>query len=97
MAASDTTDELLAMMRGMTAADLSVVAAASEMPDAAMTTMPGSANDTLWSKMTRLGWLNVETEEIPVEGSQAIVLRGFTMTAVGTQPIAGLLQRLRQG
>lgn len=55
---------LLARMRMMSAADLSVLEAAAQEPSGEqpvlLTTVPGSANDQLWSEMAKLGWLSEE-------------------------------------
>ena len=49
-------EALLKRMRGMSAADLSVLLASSKTPDSNMTTGPGSPNEILWSEMVELGW-----------------------------------------
>lgn len=66
------TEALLERMRSMSAADLSVLEAAIKQPSGEqpvlLTTIPGSANDQLWSEMTKLGWLSAEPPlAVPVQ------------------------------
>ena len=53
--------ELMTLIRVMSAADLSILHAALEELGAErpimVTTTPGSNNDVLWSKMLALGWM----------------------------------------
>jgi hypothetical protein len=60
MVADDSNESLMAQMLTLSAGDLSVLEASLAKPDSTMMTVIGSANDRLWSKMERRGWLKKE-------------------------------------
>lgn len=82
---------LLQRMLKMSAADISVLEAASKTPGSGMTTTPSSANDALWSETQELGWTTVKGEELPLGEGKSFLLRVFTITPAGSQPISELL------
>ena len=82
--------ELLALIRVMSAGDLSILQAAiqelgQERP-VMVTTTPGSNNDVLWSKMAALGWMSAaEPLDVPVHS------KVFVLNTTAKEPISTLL------
>ena len=97
MATQAQIDALLQRMRGMSAADISVLAASSQTPESSMTTAPGSANEALWSEMVGLGWMIRREEELELPGRAPLVMKIYTISPDGLQPILDLLSVLSQG
>lgn len=82
-------EQLFQRLRRMSAGDISVLRASLETSNSEMTTMPGSANDSLWSEMVTLGWMSKRTDAV---GPIQILL--FKVEPAGTEPIRALLQQL---
>jgi hypothetical protein len=82
--------ELMTLIRDMSAADLSILQAVleelgSERP-IMVTTTPGSNNDVLWSKMVALGWMSAaEPLDVPVQ------TKVFVIEPTAKEPISTLL------
>jgi hypothetical protein len=60
MTTDESDESLMAQMLTLSAGDLSVLEASLGKPDSVMLTVIGSANDRLWSKMEKRGWLKKE-------------------------------------
>src|SRR5579862_8137796 len=97
MATQAQMDTLLQRMRGMSPADISVLAASSQTPESSMTTAPGSPNEALWSEMVALGWMTRREEELELPGRAPLVMKIYAITPAGVEPILNLLSLLSQG
>ena len=82
---------LLARLRMMSDADLSVLHAACGEPDSRMMTVAGSANHALWTELARLGWMADVTGELPSLPAP-VAARCFALTEAGRAEIAALLR-----
>jgi len=87
---------LLQRMQQMSAADISVLQAAANTPGSSMTSAPGSANESLWTDMAALGWMRVKDDVLDLPGGTQFVVRMYSITAQGGEPIAKLLSALMQ-
>ncbi len=90
-------DALLERMRGMSAADLSVLDAAAHTPDSNMTTSPGSPNEVLWSAMVELGWMNKKEDGLDLPGGARFTMNLYSIRPEGLQPILSLLSAVLKG
>jgi hypothetical protein len=97
MATQEQMDFLLARMRGMSAADLSVLDASVHTPDSNMTTSPGSPNQALWSEMVELGWMNKKEDAIDLPGGTRFTMTVYSIRPEGLEPILSLLSSLSKG
>ena len=91
------TDALLARMRTMSAADISVLLAAANTADSNMTTAPGSANEALWTGMAELGWVAIKDDSLDLPGGKRFEMKIYSITPAGRQPILDLLSSLAKG
>lgn len=96
MATQEQMDALLERMRGMSAADLSVLDASAHTPDSNMTTSPGSANEALWFQMVELGWMDKKEDGIDLPGGKRFTMTVYSIRPEGLQPILSLLARLKE-
>lgn len=94
MATEAQIEALLQRMREMSAADLSVLEASSKTAGSSMTTAPGSRNEVLWSEMVGLGWMIGRDEELELPGGARFLMRIYTISPEGLQPILNLLSTL---
>jgi hypothetical protein len=94
MATQEQMDALLARMRGMSAADLSVLDASAHTPDSNMTTSPGSPNQALWSEMVKIGWMNEKEDAIGLPGGTRFTMTVYSIRPEGLEPILSLLSHL---
>jgi hypothetical protein len=85
---------LLQRMRQMCAADISVLEAAANTPGSSITTGPGSANESLWTEMAALGWMSVKDDVLDLPGGKQFVVRIYSITPDGSEPILKLLSAL---
>jgi hypothetical protein len=95
MAGDEQGRPLLSQMRELTAADLSILQAVVESlgveDTLKVTTTPGSANDRLWSEMTKLGWMSADAPlEVPV------ATRVFVVHASAREPLSALLTEIQR-
>jgi hypothetical protein len=90
-------ESLLQRMRGMSAADLSVLQASADTPDSQMTTAPSSPNEALWSEMEKLGWMIRASEDISLPGGGRFAMHTYSMTPAGREAVLKLLSLLLQG
>ena len=97
MATPEQIEALLKRMRGMSAADLSVLEASVHTPESNMTTAPGSPNEALWSEMVDLGWMSKNEDAIDLPGGTRFVMTIYSIRPEGVQPILGLLAALSKG
>jgi hypothetical protein len=97
MATQTQIESLLQRMRGMSAADLSVLQASADTPDSQMTTAPGSPNEALWSEMEQLGWMTRAAEEISLPGGGKFAMHTYSMTPAGREGVLKLLSQLLPG
>ena len=88
--------ELLVRMRQMSAADVSLLDASLNTPDCNITTAPGSRNEALLSKMVTLGWMARREEALDLPGGKRFVMKIYSITPQGQDPIATLLSMLEQ-
>src|SRR3984893_4920264 len=95
MASDEQARQLLPQMRELNAEDLTVLQAVVESlgveDPIRVTTTPGSANDRLWSEMTKLGWM--DTDE-PLEGP--VAPKGFVVHASAKEPLSALLTEIQR-
>ena len=96
MATEAQTEALLQRMREMSAADISVLAASAQEPGSSMTTAPGSPNEVLWTGMVDLGWMSVRDENLDIPGRPPLLMKIYSITPEGLEPISSLLSRLSQ-
>jgi hypothetical protein len=96
MAAEAQMATLLQRMQQMSAADISVLEAAANTPGSSMTTGPGSANETLWTEMAALGWMSVKDDVLDLPGGKQFIVRIYSITPQGGEPIWKLLSALMQ-
>ncbi|MGA2260302.1 MAG: hypothetical protein ABSH28_02570 [Acidobacteriota bacterium] len=89
-------EALLQRMREMSAADISVLEASSKTPGSNMTTAPGSRNEALWSEMAGLGWMIIKDEELELPEGRRYLMKIYTISPEGLQPILNLLSTLSQ-
>lgn len=87
--------QLLPQMRALSAADLSVlqgvVASLATEESVRVTTTPGSANDQLWSEMTKLGWMSADAPlDVPVAS------KVFIVHAAAKEPLEALLIEIQR-
>jgi len=94
MATEAQIEGLLQRMRKMSAADISVLEARSQTPDSSVTTAPGSQNEALWSEMAELGWMVIKDDAIDLPGGKRYVMKIYTISTEGLQPILNLLSTL---
>lgn len=94
MATEAQIEALLERMRGMSAADISVLEASTQTPDSNMTTGPGSPNESLWSEMVDLGWMIREDEDLELPGGVRFPMKAYSIRPEGLQPILNLLATL---
>jgi hypothetical protein len=94
MATQAQIEALLKRMRGMSAADISVLEASTETPESSMTTAPGSPNELLWSEMAALGWMNRRDEDLELPGGARFPMKIYTISPEGLQSILNLLSTL---
>ena len=97
MATQEQMDARPERMRGISAADLSVLDASAHTPDSNMTTSPGSANSVLWSEMAELGWMNKKEDSLDLPGRAPFVMTIYSIRPEGTEPILSLLAALLKG
>jgi hypothetical protein len=97
MATQTQIQSLLQRMRGMSAADLSVLQASAGTPDSQMTTAPGSPNEALWSEMEQLGWMTRAAEDISLPGGGKFSMHTYSMTPAGREGVLKLLSLLSPG
>ena len=87
---------LLTQMRELSAGDLSILEAVVESIGSdetpRVTTTPGSANDRLWSEMTKLGWMSADAplEDVPV------ATKVFVVHASAKEPLDALLTEIKR-
>jgi hypothetical protein len=89
-------NSLLERMRAMSAADLSVLEASANTPDSNMTTAPGSANEALWTAFAGFGWVGIKEDALDLPDGKKFVMKIYTITREGLQPILNLLAALAQ-
>src|ERR1035437_2000113 len=94
MATEAQIEGLVQRMRKMSAADISVLEARSQTPDSSMTATPGSQNEALWSEMAELGWKVIREDEIDLTGGKRYVMKTYTISTEGLQPIVNSLSTL---
>jgi hypothetical protein len=87
---------LLTRMRELSAADLSILEAVVESlgtdESPRLTTIPGSANDRLWSEMTKLGWMSADAplEDVPM------ATKVFVVHASAKEPLDALVTEVKR-
>jgi hypothetical protein len=96
MATQAKMEALLRRMRGMSAADISVLDASAQTPDSNMTTAPGSPNEALWSEMVELGWITKKADALELPGRAPLLMTIYSISPEGLQPILHLLSALSQ-
>jgi hypothetical protein len=88
-------ESLKTLMRGMSAADLSILEAVPQTLEqeesVSLATVPGSKNDQLWSQMAALGWMK---QEEPLEGLPAS--RVYIVPREAREPLQNLLLDLKR-
>src|ERR1017187_1470291 len=94
MATEAQIEALLERMRGMCAADISVLEASSQTPESSMTTGPGSPNEALWSAMVDLGWMIRKDDDLELPGGGRFAMKIYSISPEGLQPILDLLSEL---
>jgi hypothetical protein len=94
MATQAQIESLLKRLRGMSAADLSVLEASTKTPGSSMTTALGSCTEALWSEMVALGWMNRRDEDLELPGGARFPMKIYTISSEGFQPILDLLSIL---
>ena len=94
MATPEQIETLLQRMREMSAADISVLEACLNTPESSMTTAPGSHNDMLWTEMVAYGWMIRREEELELPGGSKLLMKIYTISPEGRQPIISLLSAL---
>jgi|SRR5579862_8696715 len=94
MATEAQIEALLNRMRTMSAADISVLHASAHTPDSNMTTAPGSANEALWSEMVNMGLMSVKEDALDLPGGKRFVMRIYSISPEGLEPILDLLSAL---
>lgn len=87
-------EALLERMRGMSAADISVLEASTQTPVSNMTTGPGSPNGALWSAMVDLGWMLRKDEDLELPGGVRFPMEVYSIRPEGLQPTLNLLATL---
>jgi hypothetical protein len=97
MANQEQIDALLQRMRGMSAADISVLDAGVRTVDSNMATAPGSANEALWSQMVELGWMSTKQDVLELGGGARYVMNIYSIRPEGIEPILSLLAALAKG
>jgi len=97
MATQEQMDALLERMRGMSAADISVLEAAAHTPESNMTTSPGSSNELLWSAMVELGWMDKKEDALDLPGGARFAMSLYAIRPEGIDPILSLLSAVAKG
>ena len=87
--------ELEGLLRRLSPADRSVLAAALETPESRIATVRDTPNDVLWSRLVELGLARELVLDIDLPpGLKHIQPRSYALTASGRAPIAEVLAAL---